>query len=318
MENIFDFIEDACEALDLLSRFYRISYDKSKEIYDNEGRMIDDGITEEIGWSEGDIYNTIENDEGITYTFNDACEHLTEKYEENIDAFIDMGEETGAHFISLLESKFLTIDEMQRIALIRKIVRTSFAFFLPSNYVLYESIQEDSTCCLFKHRNFMPDDEAEEYEEKDEKGMYKALSFVTWLINECCIFLSGVGTLCSDYNINLQEITISVFRLTTTDNPLKFDILGDNIGADNIFYNKKKDNIIMNWEGQNNVLTDMFRQAKNRGYLTNSIPEIASFLKDNFSCFEKTKLSTIETQLKNNNSSANAIPKDEKRIKLEE
>ena len=74
----------------------------------------------------------------------------------------------------------------------------------------------------------------------------------------------------------------------------------------------------MNWEGQNNVLTDMFRQAKNRGYLTNSIPEIASFLKDNFSCFEKTKLSTIETQLKNNNSSANAIPKDEKRIKLEE
>lgn len=129
MEDIFDFIEDACEALDLLSRFYRISYDKSKEIYDNEGRMIDDGITEEIGWSEGDIYNTIENDEGITYTFNDACEHLTEKYEENIDAFIDMGEETGAHFISLLESKFLTIDEMQRIALIRKIVRTSFAFF---------------------------------------------------------------------------------------------------------------------------------------------------------------------------------------------
>lgn len=25
MEDIFDFIEDACEALDLLSRFYRIS-----------------------------------------------------------------------------------------------------------------------------------------------------------------------------------------------------------------------------------------------------------------------------------------------------
>lgn len=75
--------------------------------------------------------------------------------------------------------------------------------------------------------------------------------------------------------------------------------------------------IIMNWEGQNNVLTDMFRQAKNRGYLTNSIPDIASFLKENFSCFEKTKLSTIETQLKNNTSSANAIPKEEKRIKLD-
>lgn len=79
----------------------------------------------------------------------------------------------------------------------------------------------------------------------------------------------------------------------------------------------KSNNIPMNWEGQNNVLTDMFRQAKNRGYLTNSIPEIAYFLKENFSCFDKTKLSTIETQLKNSSSSANSIPKEEKRIKLE-
>lgn len=79
----------------------------------------------------------------------------------------------------------------------------------------------------------------------------------------------------------------------------------------------KSNNIPMNWEGQNNVLTDMFRQAKNKGYLTNSIPDIALFLKENFSCFEKTKLSTIETQLKNNTSSANSIPKEEKRIRLE-
>lgn len=68
---------------------------------------------------------------------------------------------------------------------------------------------------------------------------------------------------------------------------------------------------------QNNVLTDMFRQAKNKGYLTNSIPDIAIFLKENFSCFANTKLSTIETQLKNNSSSANAFPKEEKRIKID-
>lgn len=78
----------------------------------------------------------------------------------------------------------------------------------------------------------------------------------------------------------------------------------------------KGNKVVMNWEGQNNVLTDMFRQAKNKGYLTNSLPDIAIFLKENFSCFANTKLSTIETQLKNNSSSANAFPKEEKRIKI--
>ncbi|MFQ7265780.1 MAG: hypothetical protein ACLRPS_02680 [Paraprevotella clara] len=78
----------------------------------------------------------------------------------------------------------------------------------------------------------------------------------------------------------------------------------------------KRNGVIMNWKGQNNVLTDMFRQAKNKGYLINSIPDIALFLKENFSCFANTKLSTIETQLKNNSSSANAFPKEEKRIKI--
>lgn len=77
-------------------------------------------------------------------------------------------------------------------------------------------------------------------------------------------------------------------------------------------------NNLMNWKGQNNVLTDMFREAKNKGYLTNSIPDVALFLKTNFSCFNKTKLSTIEGLLKNNTSSANSIPKEEKRIKIEQ
>ena len=66
-----------------------------------------------------------------------------------------------------------------------------------------------------------------------------------------------------------------------------------------------------------NVLTDIFRQAKNKNYITNSLPEIAQFLKSGFDCFANTKLSTIEGMLKNNNSSANAVPKEEKRIQVE-
>lgn len=61
----------------------------------------------------------------------------------------------------------------------------------------------------------------------------------------------------------------------------------------------------------------MFRQAKNKGYITNSLSEIAKFLKNGFDCYANTKLSTIEGTLKNNNSSANAVPKEEKRIQVE-
>ena len=73
----------------------------------------------------------------------------------------------------------------------------------------------------------------------------------------------------------------------------------------------------LSWVGQKNVLTDTFRQMKNRGYLTNSIPDVALFLKTNFDCFRDVKQSTIEGMLKNNDSAPNAIPKEEKRIKLD-
>lgn len=73
----------------------------------------------------------------------------------------------------------------------------------------------------------------------------------------------------------------------------------------------------LHWGGQKNVLADIFRQSKNKGYITNSLPEIAQFLKSGFDCFANTQLSTIEGMLKNNSSSANAIPKEEKRIQVE-
>lgn len=316
---MFDFIEDACNALDLLSRFYRISYDKSKEVYNEDGVMVGDGITEELGWADRDIYATVVKEDGSRYTFNDACEFLTEKYEEFPDIFSEENGRDGEYFVSLLESQFLNIDEMQRIALIKKIIRSSFNFFMPNSYPLYEAIQSDNTYGMFAYRNFMSDEEIEDYEQKDEMGMYKAFPIVAWLIDECCKFLYGIGTLCSDYNIDLQSVAETVFYSTSTDMSLRFDIFGDSIKSEknSECVHKKEEKIILNWEGQNNVLTDMFRQARNRGYLTNSIPEVAMFLKDNFSCFANTKLSTIEGQLKNNSSSANAFPKEEKRIKID-
>lgn len=319
MKEMFDFIEDACNALDLLSRFYRISYDKSKEVYNEDGVMVDDGITEELGWADRDIYATVVKEDGSRYTFNDACEFLTEKYEEFPDIFSDENGRDGEYFVSLLESQFLNIDEIQRIALIKKIIRSSFNFFMPNSYPLYKTIQSDNTYGIFAYRNFMSDEEIEDYEQKDEIGMYKAFPIVAWLIDECCKFLYGVGTLCSDYNIDLQSVAETVFYSTSTDMSLRFDIFGDSIKFEknSECAHKKEEKIILNWEGQNNVLTDMFRQAKNRGYLTNSNPDIAMFLKENFTCFANTKLSTIEGQLRNNSSSANAFPREEKRIKID-
>lgn len=229
MKKVFEFIEDACNALDLLSRFYRISYDKSKEVYNEDGVMVDDGLTEELGWNDRDIYAIVAKEDGSRYTFNDACEFLTDKYEESLDIFSEKNRHDGEYFVSLLESQFLNIDEIQRIALIKKIVRSSFYFLMPSNYPLYEAIQSDNTCGIFAYRSFMSDDEIEDYEQKDERRMYKAFPIVAWLIDECCKFLHGVGTLCSDYNIDLQSVVNSVFHTTPATTTLRIDVFDDNL-----------------------------------------------------------------------------------------
>jgi hypothetical protein len=71
---------------------------------------------------------------------------------------------------------------------------------------------------------------------------------------------------------------------------------------------KTNSNIIVQWNEQSNVLTDIFKQLKtiynkdNEPLIPNSYEELAVFLQNNFSCFAKTKLATITTQLKNNNS----------------
>ena len=80
--------------------------------------------------------------------------------------------------------------------------------------------------------------------------------------------------------------------------------------------------VIIQWNEQHNVLTDIFRQLKQipnkekEPAIGNSIPEVALFLKENFSCFSETKLSTIEGMLKNNEANNNT-PKITRRIIIE-
>ncbi len=65
--------------------------------------------------------------------------------------------------------------------------------------------------------------------------------------------------------------------------------------------------ITIQWNGQKNVLADIFRQLKGinnkegkdgEPLISNSYEEIAVFLKENFSCYIDTELSTILTTLK--------------------
>lgn len=87
------------------------------------------------------------------------------------------------------------------------------------------------------------------------------------------------------------------------------------------FYNYN-DRVIIQWNEQKNVLTDIFQQLKQirdkRGehVIGNSVTEIALFLKQNFSCFNDSKLSTIEGMLKNRKQNPN-IPKTDRRIIIE-
>ena len=72
----------------------------------------------------------------------------------------------------------------------------------------------------------------------------------------------------------------------------------------------------LNWNGQKNVLIDIFYQYKRantkekKPILSNTNEEIAYFLKNAFTCFENTKIDTIKTQL----NKSDRPKKTEKRI----
>jgi hypothetical protein len=74
----------------------------------------------------------------------------------------------------------------------------------------------------------------------------------------------------------------------------------------------------LDWNGQRNVLIDIFYQYKRtytkdkKPVLSNSNEEIAYFLKNAFTCFENTKVDTIKTQL----NKSDRPKKTENRIKV--
>lgn len=76
----------------------------------------------------------------------------------------------------------------------------------------------------------------------------------------------------------------------------------------------------LDWNGQKNVLIDVFKQLRNlvnesnEPLIPNSIANVALFLKNSFKCFEDTKLSTLETQLKTKQ--VNDRPMSHRRIEI--
>jgi len=234
----------------------------------------------------------IEHPDWYGSDFEKECKVGLESYEGIINNDID---NLFENYFDLVESYFSEFEEKKRCTLLRKLMSSSSFFIWHQSLVIYDYI------CDFKEQDC-------ELMETFE-GSYA--NSVLCIIDDFYSFIRKVVDLCKIYEIDAYEIATSLF---STSEDIELSLFDKDYIAEELI---NKNEVIMNWKGQNNVLTDMFRQAKNKGYLTNSLPDIAIFLKENFSCFANTKLSTIETQLKNNNSSANAFPKEEKRIKID-
>lgn len=238
----------------------------------------------------------IEHPEWYGNNFEEGCKVALAPYDGIIDNEID---KLFENYFDLVESYFSEFEDEKRHTLLRKLMKSSSLFLHHQSLVLYDFI------CDFKEQDC-------ELMETFEGGCANS---ILCIIDDFYSFIREVVDLCKVYKIDAYEVAVGLF---STSKDIELSLFDKDYIAEEDEVKKKNEKIVLNWEGQKNVLTDMFRQAKNKGYLTNSIPDIAIFLKDNFSCFSKTKLSTIEGQLKNNNSSANAIPKEEKRIKLDE
>lgn len=239
----------------------------------------------------------IEHPDWYGNDFERECKVRLESYKGLLD---DDTDKQFENYFDLVESYFSEFEDEKRYTLLRKLMKSSSFFLWHQSLVLYDFI------CDFKDQDC-------ELMEAFEGGYANS---VLCIIDDFYSFIREVVDLCKIYKIDAYEIAVGLFSTSKDIELSLFD--KDHIAKEDEAKELiKKNGVTMNWEGQNNVLTDMFRQAKNKGYLTNSLPDIAIFLKENFSCFANTKLSTIETQLKNNSSSANAFPKEEKRIKID-
>lgn len=237
----------------------------------------------------------IEHPDWYGNDFEGECKLMLESYENILS---DDTDRLFENYFDLVESYFSEFDEEKRCMLLRKLMKSSSFFLWHQSLNLSEYINSAIQNC----------ESLEEFE-----GSYA--NSILCIINDFYSFIYEVVDLCKVYKIDAYEIAV---QLSPASKDIALSLFDKDYteNEDEIKESTKRSGVAMHWGGQSNVLTDMFRQAKNKGYLTNSLPDIAIFLKENFSCFANTKLSTIETQLKNNSSSANAFPKEEKRIKI--
>jgi hypothetical protein len=132
------------------------------------------------------------------------------------------------------------------------------------------------------------------------------ISYTNWLINEYISEKKAKSKVRSKGQRESPERPVNQERKKRiekwlTDKENEFSN-GNNIDT------QSNSNVIITWNEQSNVLTDIFRQLKNiynkdrEPLIPNSYEELAVFLQKNFSCFSDTKLATIQTQLKKNDS----------------
>ena len=198
MERVYDFLEVASHAASLFNRYYHSSYDAER----NE-------LTEWFGWEDFDIYSKIKK----KYSFCDACKPIIDRYNEifsgtetdnsgeseinNKEYEIDYSD-YGDAVSYIVEAKLLTLDEAQRKALISRIIKRSAALTINGWQTMNSAYQISLNRETFGKG-------------KRNLELYDTFCIINYFLEEAEIFLSNIGDLCDDYNIDVEKMCINLF-----------------------------------------------------------------------------------------------------------
>lgn len=194
MERVYDFLEAASQAASLFNRYYHSSYDHEK----NE-------LTEWFGWGESDNYAKMKK----KYSFSDACKDLIDRYNEIFNE-TDSEEEEGIDYTEygdaisyIVENKLLTLDETQRIALISRIIKRSASLIINGWGTMNSAFQ------ITVSRDKIG-------KGKRNSELYNTFCIIDYFLEEAERFLSNIGDLCQDYNIDVKKMCVDLFGDHTT------------------------------------------------------------------------------------------------------
>lgn len=129
-------------------------------------------------------------------------------------------------------------------------------------------------------------------------------SLMTISLNDKTLLFERINLMITEAKITIEENEFDEkpkrLKLIT-----EFKIIAENIlGLHNRSYNP-----VINWGGEKEVLAQIFTILRNTynkdkgAYITNNLEDISLFLKNNFSVYKDTELSTILTSVKKANSS---------------